>query len=717
MRLLRYDSVLLRRSFNSQGYALPFPIFYITPMHWMPFAMVRIAVFYIAGVGLGIGTSALPDKESSALLFVLFSLSYFPIYFLTRKSRNIKLASGCIGLMAITCAGLAQVRWHTAVYEKGNDFIPKEIKAYVVKLTSPPEEKSKSWKRVGVVTQVCGRSGWTTAESGINLYFQKADGAEHLDYGDRVLIVGAPQAIEPPYNPGEFDFKKHNANKHIFLQHRPDSGKWTLAAKSSERGFLFYAQRMRKLCVGVFKRYIPDGQEQGILMALVLGVTDGLDSEVLSAYAASGAMHVLAVSGMHVSILYGILLFAFKPIRKSPASEWSIAVICLLLLWMYAFVTGLSPSVLRAVTMFSFVAVARPLGRNTNIYNTLAASAFILLLYDPWLILSVGFQLSYLAVWGIVYLQRPLNNLWAAPNTLLHWAWQITTVSIAAQWTTVAISIYYFHQFPTYFLLANLVVIPASTVVLVGGIVLLVISPVTAIAAPLGTMLQWCTQYMDEALFLTERLPGSLWQPVYLNGVGTVALFMLLFSLVLLFQYRRFGFVFTTALAAVTLSATTWWQWHQQSHHTWIVYRIPGHHASDWISGGQSWLHADSLDATRIRFTIDPAHLQEQVKSVKRLPLEEPKLHGLQFISFGGKVFVWIGSPDYQLPARLPVDAVIVSNNAINSLAPLKRCIDSALVVLDASNYKSRVARLAQQATARMPVYDIRDRGALVLRW
>ena len=679
--------------------------------------MVRIAVFYIAGVGLGIGTSALPDKESSALLFVLFSLSYFPIYFLTRKSRNIKLASGCIGLMAITCAGLAQVRWHTAVYEKGNDFIPKEIKAYVVKLTSPPEEKSKSWKRVGVVTQVCGRSGWTTAESGINLYFQKADGAEHLDYGDRVLIVGAPQAIEPPYNPGEFDFKKHNANKHIFLQHRPDSGKWTLAAKSSERGFLFYAQRKRKLCVGVFKRYIPDGQEQGILMALVLGVTDGLDSEVLSAYAASGAMHVLAVSGMHVSILYGILLFAFKPIRKSPASEWSIAVICLLLLWMYAFVTGLSPSVLRAVTMFSFVAVARPLGRNTNIYNTLAASAFILLLYDPWLILSVGFQLSYLAVWGIVYLQRPLNNLWAAPNTLLHWAWQITTVSIAAQWTTVAISIYYFHQFPTYFLLANLVVIPASTVVLVGGIVLLVISPVTAIAAPLGTMLQWCTQYMDEALFLTERLPGSLWQPVYLNGVGTVALFMLLFSLVLLFQYRRFGFVFTTALAAVTLSATTWWQWHQQSHHTWIVYRIPGHHASDWISGGQSWLHADSLDATRIRFTIDPAHLQEQVKSVKRLPLEEPKLHGLQFISFGGKVFVWIGSPDYQLPARLPVDAVIVSNNAINSLAPLKRCIDSALVVLDASNYKSRVARLAQQATARMPVYDIRDRGALVLRW
>lgn len=686
-------------------------------MHWMPFAMVRIAAFYIAGVGLGIGTSVLPDKEISALLFVLFSLSYFPVYFLTLRSRNIKLASGCIGLMAIACAGLAQVRWQEAAYQQGNNFAPEEVKAYVVKLTTPPEEKSKSWKRVGVVTQVCTHLGWTSVESGINLFFPKSDSAEVLDYGDHILIRGAPQAMEPAYNPGEFDFRKHNANKHIFLQHRLDSGKWQLVSKSSEQGFLFYAQRMRKLCVAVFKRYIAAGQEQGILMALVLGVTDGLDSEVLSAYAASGAMHVLAVSGMHVSILYGILLFVFKPIRKSPASEWTIALLCLLLLWMYAFITGLSPSVLRAVTMFSFVAVARPLGRNTNIYNTLAASAFILLLYDPWLLCAVGFQLSYLAVWGIVYLQRPLNNLWAAPNVVVHWAWQITTVSIAAQWATVAISIYYFHQFPTYFLLANLVVIPASTIVLVGGILLLVVSPLAIVAEPMGVVLQWCTRYMDESLFLTERLPGSLWQPIYLNPVGAVALFVLLLSIVLLFRHRRFLFMITTVVAAWVLSASVWWQWHQHRHHTWIVYRIPGHHASDWIAEGHSFLHADSLDASRIKFSIVPAHLQENVHTIRRLSLREHSIHGIQFFSFGGKSFAWIGSPDYQLPVRLPADAIIISNNAVKSLAPLARCMDSTMVVVDASNYKSHIARLMKEATPRMQVYSVRDQGALVVRW
>ncbi|HRG10525.1 MAG TPA: ComEC/Rec2 family competence protein, partial [Cyclobacteriaceae bacterium] len=122
------------------------------------------------------------------------------------------------------------------------------------------------------------------------------------------------------------------------------------------------------------------------------------------AYAASGAMHVLAVSGMHVGIIYLIILFLFKPIKKYRWSPWLIACLSIFLLWSFAFVTGLSPSVLRAVTMFSFVALAKPLGWRTNIYNTLATSAFVLLLYDPYLIMSVGFQLSYLAVVGIVYL-------------------------------------------------------------------------------------------------------------------------------------------------------------------------------------------------------------------------------------------------------------------------------------------------------------------------
>src|SRR6185369_7936506 len=124
------------------------------------------------------------------------------------------------------------------------------------------------------------------------------------------------------------------------------------------------------------------------------------------------------------------------------------------LLWGYAFLTGLSPSVLRAVTMFSFVAIAKPVGRRTNFYNTLAASAFCLLLYDPYLIMSVGFQLSYLAVLGIVYLQRPIYNLWEAKSWFADWAWQLSCVSIAAQIATFALGFLYFHQFPVYFLVA-----------------------------------------------------------------------------------------------------------------------------------------------------------------------------------------------------------------------------------------------------------------------
>jgi len=167
-----------------------------------------------------------------------------------------------------------------------------------------------------------------------------------------------------------------------------------------------------------------------------------------------------------------------------PASVTSLS-----LLWGFAFVTGLSPSVLRAVTMFSFIALARPFGKQTNIYNTLAASVFFLLIYNPYLIMSVGFQLSYLAVLGIVYLQRPMYNLWEIENRVGDWIWQITSVSIAAQTATFALALLYFHQFPTYFLISNLLVVPLSTLVLVFGIFLLAISFFPPLALFTAT---WC---------------------------------------------------------------------------------------------------------------------------------------------------------------------------------------------------------------------------------
>ncbi len=166
------------------------------------------------------------------------------------------------------------------------------------------------------------------------------------------------------------------------------------------------ASCVRRWAEGVIQAYVPGKQEQAIAIALVLGVTDGLDPELVQAYASTGTLHVLAVSGLHISILYVIVMGLLRPLRRLPLaySRRVPVVLGVLILWGYAFITGLSPSVLRAVIMFSLMAIARLRRQPANIYNILWASAFLLLLYDPYNLVSVGFQLSYLAVLGIVAL-------------------------------------------------------------------------------------------------------------------------------------------------------------------------------------------------------------------------------------------------------------------------------------------------------------------------
>jgi len=190
--------------------------------------------------------------------------------------------------------------------------------------------------------------------------------------------------------------------------------------------------------------------------------------------------------------------------------------------------------------MFSFIVVARPFGRDTNIYNTLAASAFLLLLYNPYLIMSVGFQLSYLAVVGIVYLQGPLYRLWEPTSLFWDKLWKVTCVSLAAQLATFSLGLFYFHQFPVYFLFSNLAVIPLSVVVLVMGVLLLVISPFVWLAGFTGLLLQFIISLLNGIVTFVEGLPFSLINGVYITALQCFALMGMIICVVPLFESRKF---------------------------------------------------------------------------------------------------------------------------------------------------------------------------------
>ncbi len=691
-------------------------------MHWIPFAMVRIAAIFISGILLCICYPDVLSQKTATVFLTIFIVAYFSIWFFMNHSPSIKVVSGTIGLSAIFCAGYLNVLLKNES-RQGDHLIATtgKVTAYQVKLISPIEEKAKSFKRTARVQSIYADHHWKPSSGKVNLYWPKTEAVSDLDYGDILVIKGQPRALESAYNPFEFDFKHFLGYKNIYHQQFVKSGEWRLVEKSNNCGFLYYAHRARSWSVASIKRFIASPREQGIVTALVLGVTDGLDNELQNAYAASGAMHVLAVSGLHVSIIYGILLFFLKPLGKGTAGRWFIAIISLVLLWGYAFITGLSPSVLRAVAMFSFVAIAKPVGRATNIYNTLAASAFCLLIYDPYLITSVGFQLSYLAVFGIVYLQRPLYQLWETKSAFMNWAWQISCVSIAAQVATFALGFLYFHQFPIYFLLSNLFVIPGSFVVLVGGILLLAVSPFPVMALWLGLALEWFVRILNEGIFLVERLPLSLINNVYISGAQCLLLFCIILWTLLLIRFRKFHFLVLMFGCTCLFSLLSWRHLFADIDASrWTVYRIQGHSAMEWTQRGYSFFLTDSAlihDKTKIKFHIQPNRLVNGVGDVHPDSKLPHQLRGLEFYQRNGKIFLFLKSKKFNLPKNLAVDYLVVSNNSLTSLKMIGGHINFGELILDSSNSNYNCQRLEKEAgELGMSCFSVLKSGAYILK-
>lgn len=693
-------------------------------MQWIPFAMVRITAIFIAGVFTGIYSPDFPDSSATFTLFLVSGILYIPVRFTFRSYGSLRLISGITGLTSIFFAGSLTVFLRNETCFPDHLLANKEkVQATKVMITGSVEEKEKSWKRAGRIEQILTENGWESSAGRVNLYWPKAEPVRNLDHGDRIIIRGTPQLVNGPLNPHEFDLRQFLSYRNVFHQQYIMPGQWFLMSHSIEKGFLYFAHRARVWSVNALKKYIHEPHEQGIAIALVLGVTDGVDNELQNAYAASGAMHVLAVSGLHISIIYGILVLTLGFLNRVQGGQWLIAAVSLILLWAYAFVTGLSPSVLRAVVMFSFVVVANPFGRRTNIYNTLAASAFCLLLYDPFLIMSVGFQLSYLAVLGIVCLYRPIYNVWTPDSRLVDWAWQITCVSIAAQIATLPLTLFYFHQFPVYALLSNLFVIPGSFVVLVAGLFLLLISPITSIATWVGMVYEWFVRIFNDGLFIVEKFPGSLIQSIYISAYQAFLLAACIVMIMLLLQFKRFRFLILSLLCVILFSALGWYHlWNEVNRSGWTVYAVKGHSALEWKEGSNALFAADSVllaDTEAIRYHIQPARIVNGVSETTAAGDEFSRdVHGLRFYRWKGKTFIWIRSQGYQLPNTVKVDCIVVSNNAVRSVRKLAEHVTFNQVILDGSNSNSYASRLVKEAQSlNLALSFVQRDGAFTLNF
>ena len=342
------------------------------------------------------------------------------------------------------------------------------------------------------------------------LYLQK-DSLPMPNKGDILLVE---TSIRRGDSLGDFDYGLYLRRQGIVGTAWAHRGNWQIAGHQTRKGIKAIAQQCQH---SLYKRYQAmgiTGKELGILSALTLGYREELDKDVQRSFSASGAMHILAVSGLHTGIVWGILVWMLtlggwlKPMHEEKGKRWLLGSILLVLLWIYAFVTGLSPSVMRSALMLSFWELAHLTGQHTSRWNPILAAAVIILLINPLALWSVSFQLSFAAVLGIMIIAQ-----WLQQHTRLHRSWSkyisgLLIVSIGAQLATMPLTLYYFGQTSNYFALTNLIVIPLAFIVLLLGLSTLAFSW-CILGEWIGIAAKWSTWVMRQAVEWIEALPYS----------------------------------------------------------------------------------------------------------------------------------------------------------------------------------------------------------------
>jgi competence protein ComEC len=686
-------------------------------LYWIPYAFIRIVVFFIAGILLGVFAPGILSLAVASGFIIALIFIYFLFWHINLRRQKLIINTGVVGLSAIFLFGFLTHALNDERSHHEHISHADEIVFYRGIAATPAEEKENTWKQVVEVSTVYSNGEWKPASGKVIVYFPKKFFNSSFEYGDELLIRGSPSMVRPVLNPGAFDYQRFLSYKNIFHQHflRGRDAQFVRAAVPNQ--LLAVSFRIREWSGSKIRSVVDGEREQAIAAALVLGIVEGIDSEISNAYAATGAMHVLAVSGLHVGIIYLILNLMLKPVKRFRYGNWGAAIFTISILWGYACVTGLPPSVLRAVMMFSFVALAQPLKNQTNIYNTLGASAFCLLLYDPLLIMSVGFQLSYLAVLGIVYLQPLLYRLYEPESRILDEIWKITSISIAAQAATFAISILYFHQFPNYFLISNLFVIPLAFVILVVGLGVLTFTFIPVIASAIGFILEWLIRLLNYLILLMEKLPYAVTENIYITAWECVLLMAMVVVLLLMIQLRSIRYFYAFAILVVVFSFSLW-----RTHMTMFssprltVYAINGYSAFDLIENGTAYFFADSAltnDQDQIRFHVTPNRLQSRV-NVSVDGKKTPMWAGFS----GGSITYWKGMTILQLsgiPSEIPqisIDYLILSGDAARNAGKLLSKIKAREIILDSSNSYFVVDKVYNSLTRKYPLYSVWHHGA-----
>ena len=643
-------------------------------LHSAPF--FRLLVPFIAGIVLG---NSLPPEQKwfylgTSLFFLLL------LIFLINTSFKREHLFGIFSFPALLILGLfitCDLKYRPQPLQKGE---------YFAVVHEFPLEKEKSYRAVIRLTK---------PRILVLAYFEKSEQISKVEPGDVIWFRGQPELLQKTGNPFEFDYQAYAVRNGIGHRIYLKDGNYFPLKAQKNRDVIETALIIRDRLLRIIENCGLKGEVFHLVSSISLGAREELEPETTQSFAKTGVIHVLAVSGMNVAIIFVVLDWMLRFLKRKKGGIYLYTFIILGAVWGYALITGMSASVLRAAAMFTFIVIGTGMSRHPNIYNSLAASAFVLLCINPSLVYDVGFQLSYAAVFSIVYFHPFIYGVLYFKYWIPDQIWTLLSVSMAAQIGTFPLLLHYFHQFPTWFLLANLMVIPLVTLILYLTFIVFVVAPIIPILGKLMTLiLYWAGQGMLFSVHFVERLPYSILDGLYPSDLNLFIGILFTITTALFIVYKRPKALIVALVLLITFflfSNITDYQNHTQREV--VVFNLPGKTLIAMTTGSETiWLTTDKVNThEKLKYYIKPYEGFRRIakssiicKSDSLNQVAKKLLQRENFLNFDGLslcVFTDRKLNDIDWKHFPTTDVIILSEKSLLDPAFIRKCLPETVII------------------------------------
>ncbi len=516
---------------------------------------MKILQFPLARIFIGFLFGILLCRIVSLNLFFVFSslalgiVGLFISSLYSQKKSFYKILFGSIVFLVSFLVGISTALIHK---ENANPYhYTNQINDYekTHKMDLLLVEKLKSTQKNNRYVSLVKELDGNISCGKVILNIAKDDNAKKLKIGSHLMVIGIIFKNKNPLNPNVFDYGNYLENQEIYAQVYTKSNQIKIGNYESSLWSGF--SNFRETIISNLEHSAISKEELNVLNALILGQQQDISPEILKDYQYAGAVHVLSVSGLHVGFILLFITFLLKPISNSRKGSLLKLIIIILSLWSFAILAGLSPSIVRSVTMFSFLAIGIHLRRTVNIYHTLLVSMLLILLFKPSFLFDVGFQLSYLALFFILWLQPILSNIWQPKNKTITYLWDIITVSFAAQIGAMPLSIYYFHQFPGLFFVTNLLILPLLGIIMAVGVLAILIATFHSVPEFIAKSIEFLIAFLNEIIHWVASFDIFVFKNISLSTTMLWSSYLVLILIILWIKkptFKRLTVSFTSIL-------------------------------------------------------------------------------------------------------------------------------------------------------------------------